>query len=175
MNAACIERVFRDCFAERCRTRVVGGADEPVYQPCDDTQGEHLIYYRSDYASSALHEIAHWCIAGSARRALTDYGYWYEPDRDRESQASFEAMEARPQGLEWIMSEAAGVTFRVSVDNFVLTEADRHQFRRAVKQATTRWLRNGLPPRAMVFVQALITLSRRDRALDADCYEAMPL
>jgi elongation factor P hydroxylase len=174
MDVARIEQVFHDCFAEPYRTRLVGGAEEPLYQPRGEADGEHLIYYRSDYASSALHEIAHWCIAGQSRREQRDYGYWYEPNRDRDSQRSFEAMEVRPQGLEWIMSEAAGVCFRVSVDNFALTEADRHQFRAAVKQQTILWLQDGLPARARTFIQALISHSRRDMALRAESYAEPP-
>ena len=66
--AARVEQVFNDCFAHSCNTRLCGGADEPLYQPAATPAGFHALYYRGDYFASALHEVAHWCIAGAQRR-----------------------------------------------------------------------------------------------------------
>ena len=100
---ALFDRVFR----EDQNTVLVAGGEEPVYLPADERFPHHRIVFRHDYVASALHEVAHWCVAGAARRALTDYGYWYAPDgRSTERQAEFEAVEARPQALEWIFSSA---------------------------------------------------------------------
>ena len=70
---------FDDCFLETFNTRLVGGAEEPLYLPSTKTLPAR-IFFRSDYVSSALHEISHWCIAGEKRRDQEDYGYWYETD-----------------------------------------------------------------------------------------------
>src|SRR5690606_16580490 len=93
-------------------------AQEPLYQPDATVDGIHLLYYRADYFASALHETAHWCIAGEARRRLTDFGYWYAPEgRSAAAQRSFEEVESRPQALEWLFSQACAYPFRISVDN----------------------------------------------------------
>ncbi len=53
------------------------------------------------FYASALHEIAHWCIAGENRCQQVDYGYWYEPNgRSEERQFEFEKVEVKPQALE---------------------------------------------------------------------------
>ena len=86
-----LEFVFNQCFAATEHTQLRGGAEEPLYQPASGAGGMHLLFYREDYFASALHEIAHWCIAGSARRRMVDFGYWYAPDgRDAQQQAAFE-------------------------------------------------------------------------------------
>ena len=75
-----LERAFADCFADKLHTRLQGGADEPLYQPALQQGHSHVLHYRADYFASALHEVAHWCIAGTARRRQVDFGYWYAPD-----------------------------------------------------------------------------------------------
>ena len=112
-----LEQVFRDCFYATHRTRLVGGAAEPLYLPAQEGR-DAMIFYREDYPASALHEVAHWCIAGPARRELEDYGYWYAPDgRSAEQQRAFERVEVRPQAVEWHLALASGVAFTVSADN----------------------------------------------------------
>ena len=75
--------LFNREFALSDKTILIGGATEPYYQP----GSPHRIYFRADYVRSALHEVAHWCVAGRRRRQLPDYGYWYSPDgRDAEQQ-----------------------------------------------------------------------------------------
>ena len=109
-----------DCFnrglGSRHGVRLIGGAAEPLYQPA--SAGEvAIIRYTRDYAASALHELAHWCIAGARRRQLPDYGYWYRPPpRTDAEQAAFFRVELPVQALEARLAAAAGLPFRVSVD-----------------------------------------------------------
>ena len=111
-------RLFETCFAASYNTRLVGGAPEPIYLPADAEEPMHRILFTHDYFRSALHEIAHWCVAGAARREQVDFGYWYAPDgRSAEQQSAFEQVEVKPQALEWLFCEAAGHRFRVSLDN----------------------------------------------------------
>ncbi len=110
--------LFDACFAKEFNTRLVGGGDEPVYLPAGASCAFHRIVFRDDYFASALHEVAHWCVAGAARREQVDYGYWYAPDgRDSNQQAVFERVEVCPQALEWMFCQAAGYRFRPSADN----------------------------------------------------------
>jgi elongation factor P hydroxylase len=80
-----------------------------VSEPSDRARHFGLL---KDYLASALHEVAHWCLAGVERRKLEDYGYWYSPDgRSRGEQSAFENVEARPQALEWILSDTCNSCF----------------------------------------------------------------
>jgi elongation factor P hydroxylase len=153
-----LEQVFARCFASRWRTRLAGGGDEPFYQPAVDGRSCHMLYYRSDYFASALHETAHWCMAGEQRRQLPDFGYWYAPDgRNQQQQLAFEAVEAKPQALEWLFSRACGYRFRISVDNLGAPGGvpDTEPFRRQVLSAARGWQQGGLPQRADIFFRAL--------------------
>ena len=141
--------LFDELFLASENTRLVQGGDEPVYLPADAGCPEHRIVFRLDYAPSALHEIAHWCIAGAARRQLLDYGYWYSPDgRDAPTQREFERLEARPQALEWLLNEACGMRFRPSVDNLHGAPGDLPAFAAAIAREAAAYCVNGLPPRA---------------------------
>ena len=99
---------------------LVGGASEPLYLPSGKHRQNAEIHFREDFPSSALHELAHWCLAGKKRREREDYGYWYDAIRDASQQQNFEAVEVMPQSIEWILSVAAGLEFRVSSDNFLI-------------------------------------------------------
>ncbi len=108
------------------------------------------------FFSSALHEIAHWCIAGEKRRLLEDYGYWYCPDgRDATQQANFEKVEIKPQAIEWAFTEAAGRKFQVSTDNLNGAEPDREGFTKNVAAQLESFRAHGFPPRAERFINAL--------------------
>jgi len=160
-SAAEIASCFNRLFGSGYRVAMVGGGCEPEYLPATEiTPG--CIRYRSDYAHSALHEAAHWCIAGTRRRQQVDYGYWYQPPpRDECSQRSFERVEARVQALESILTAAAGMVFRVSlddVDNLFTCEAE---FAEAVRLEQAQWRNRGLPPRAETFRRGLEQLSRQ--------------
>jgi len=150
-----LERVFAQCFWQEYQTRLLGGAPEPLYQPGSGSQ-YHRLYYREDYFSSALHEVAHWCIAGSERRKQLDFGYWYAPDgRDQRAQKAFEAVEIKPQALEWHFSRACGYRFCISLDNLEGSANAQPQFSAAVLAQAQNWERAGLPVRGQRFIKAL--------------------
>ena len=158
LEPADLERLFTACFLDETRTVLVGGGDEPLYVPSSDpSSAPHRIVYREDYFASALHEVAHWCLAGAARRELEDYGYWYAPDgRTPEQQAEFERVEVRPQALEWILSEACGFEFNLSADNLGGGCGPSEAFAQNVAAERERLLAEGLPERAARFREALL-------------------
>ena len=174
MNAADVCEVFNVTFRNSHRTCIEGGADEPLYQPADNDINCHRIFFRSNYASSALHEIAHWCLAGQDRLKLVDYGYWYEQSRDLDKQRAFEDAELAPQSLEWILSKACGIPFTVSCDNFDVCATDREKFRHRLREVTLARLVAGLPGRAMTFVDRLGNESSTRLALDSSTYQGLP-
>ncbi|MCB1703303.1 MAG: elongation factor P hydroxylase [Halioglobus sp.] len=158
-RAGRLEQVFNNCFADRFNTRLCGGADEPLYQPAAVAGAPHILYYRLDYFASALHEVSHWCIAGARRRCQVDFGYWYAPEgRTIQQQLAFEAVECKPQALEWYFSKACGYRFQVSTDNLALAGEGTHDaaaFLRAVQQQALQWQQQGLPTRAGIYYRAL--------------------
>ena len=169
MLAEQICETFNGCFAQT-HTKLVGGASEPLYEP---GEREARLYFREDYASSALHEIAHWCIAGADRRQQPDYGYWYREKRDIKQQRTFENVEVKPQALEWIFSVAAGVGFRVSRDNFDESTLDMNEFSAEVHAAVIALL-DGLPPRGERFIHALVAQTGNKQALKNGTYREPP-
>lgn len=133
---------------------LVGGASEPFYLPGQPNQ----VLFRADYVRSALHEVAHWCVAGRRRRGLPDYGYWYTPDgRSAERQAAFFLVEAKPQAIESLFCEALNVAFAPSVDNLVHASSDSalRAFEKRIGVWRARLLGGGLPRRASRFMAAL--------------------
>lgn len=155
-DAAVLEALFFQTFTPTFATLLKGGADEPFYRAPRDGQPA-VIHYRHDYVASALHEVAHWCIAGEHRRQLDDFGYWYAADgRDPLQQQAFEQVEVKPQALELLFSRACGLPFRVSVDNLALPDYDAGGFAIRVEQQAQEWLAQGtLPPRAARWIAAL--------------------
>ena len=162
-----LTRLFNRVFAVSDKTALIGNAAEPYYQP----GSPHRIYFRSDYLRSALHEVAHWCVAGRCRRHLPDYGYWYSPDgRQADQQQAFFAVEARPQAIERCFCEAIGIPFSPSVDN-VGTQIELQHLRRfeaRIQEWCDQFERTGLPPRAARFVTALRSMSRLSREPASD-------
>ncbi|HNE26288.1 MAG TPA: elongation factor P hydroxylase [Pseudomonadales bacterium] len=155
-TAADIEQVFNALFAAPLNTVLIGGAPEPFYRPADDEDARHRIFYREDFVSSSLHEVAHWMVAGEARRLLPDWGYWYAPDgRDAVQQQIFEQMEVKPQALEWLLHAACGLRFRVSLDNLSEGAGDGSAFKDRVYEQTCHYIRNGVHERMQSFYQAL--------------------
>ncbi|EAR08268.1 elongation factor P hydroxylase [Reinekea blandensis] len=135
------------------QTCLVAAVDEPLYLPMSDTQRWHEIQFAHGYFNSALHELAHWCVAGFERRQLTDYGYWYEPDgRTAEQQREFERVEVRPQAIEWHLTLASNRRFQVSVDNLSGEPTDAAPFRESVRRQAWQFQENGLPDRAQTLV-----------------------
>jgi elongation factor P hydroxylase len=158
--AHCIDdiiQIFNNTYFEAYNTKLELGGDEPIYLPADQNYASHRIIFARGYYASALHEIAHWCVAGPQRRLLEDYGYWYEPDgRTADKQAQFEQVEVRPQAYEWILSASAGFPFRVSCDNLHGEfEPDRLGFTQKVHQEVTYILSQGLPERVAMLSKAL--------------------
>jgi len=150
--------LFNAEFATSHNTRLERGGCEPVYLPADADRSYHRIVFAHGYFTSCLHEIAHWCVAGTERRQQVDFGYWYAPDgRSREQQKVFESLEIKPQALEWIFNVACGHQFRVSTDNLSGDGAfDPEGFKCNVHREVSRRLAEGLPPRALQFTEALI-------------------
>jgi elongation factor P hydroxylase len=124
--------------------------------PLNTLPDGNKIFFTRDYFASALHEVAHWCIAGEERRAKVDYDYWYAPDgRNAQQQACFEQAELKPQALEWAFSLACNKPFKVSNDNLALSNLDSSRFTQAVEAQLLSYLERGLPPRAGRFMQRL--------------------
>jgi elongation factor P hydroxylase len=155
----CIIQLFDRLFLAAENTQLIGDADEPLYIPSSSRAVPHQLIFRENFLSSALHEIAHWCIAGKARRLQQDFGYWYQPDgRTVDEQAKFESMEVKPQALEWIFSNACGQKFTPSADNLNASDgiADDTAFKQALVQQARNWCElKQLPPRAKIFIEAL--------------------
>lgn len=156
-----LEALFTQCFFFKYATKLVGGAQEPLYLPATQNNEHHQIFYRFDYFSSALHEVAHWCIAGNERRQIEDYGYWYEPDgRNTEQQWAFQKVEVKPQAIEMAFSLACNKPFRVSIDNIDASQnslddssiSDEAAFSYAVTKQYHDYCKHGFPPRAQQFI-----------------------
>lgn len=149
-------RLFDASFADSENTVLVRGDAEPLYLPADDENPRNRIIFAHGFFASALHEIAHWCIAGRERRRQVDYGYWYRPDgRNADEQREFENVEAKPQAIEWAFSRACGKPFEVSIDNLSGVPVDRQQFEGKVKAALEHYEKHGFPPRARRFLAVL--------------------
>ncbi len=156
-----VSQLFENLFAESHNTRLIGGADEPIYLPARGEQQYHRLVYKYDYLSSALHEIAHWCIAGADRVLKQDFGYWYQPDgRSAMEQMRFQQVEVKPQALEWMFATACGHSFSISLDNLSGEEIQDPQaeqlFERAVANQCKDWCHTrDLPPKAKQFINQL--------------------
>lgn len=155
-----IEQCFYDCFFEEYQTRLVGGADEPLYQPKNAELDVHTIFYRADYVSSALHEASHWCLASEEKLLLEDYGFWYIPESERtiEQQMRFMKVEAKPQALERLFSEQIGLKFRPSLDSFICSENVVKMFHESIENTYQKFLKEGLSGRSFKFFNALASL-----------------
>lgn len=148
--------LFNRLFLPTYNTELVAGGDEPIYLPADQHYPHHRIIFAHGFYASALHEIAHWCVAGPERRLLEDFGYWYKPDgRSAEEQAEFERVEVRPQAYEWILNQAAGRRFHFSADNLSAGLGPSETFQRNVLARVHEVLAQGLPPRMQMLVDAL--------------------
>lgn len=165
--------IFNRLFKVSEGTVLVKGDDEPVYLPRDEVHAEDRVIFAHGFYASALHEISHWCIAGSGRRRKVDYGYWYQPDgRTPEQQREFESVEVKPQALEWIFAEAANFRFNLSLDNLSGGGAgDLDQFAHNVCTQARNYIQWGLPARADHFYQALLEFYRQGQRLNASLFQ----
>ncbi|MFK7161443.1 elongation factor P hydroxylase [Marinospirillum sp. MEB164] len=163
-----LKSVFEAVFYPTYRTRLVRGGDEPLYLPAASADEDHQIIYARGFLNSALHEIAHWCVAGPERRLLEDYGYWYCPDgRSSTQQRAFEQVEIRPQAFEQCLTLALGRPFRISADNLSGDPGDTRAFELAVHQQTRRLLegQEPMPLRLGQLLEALCVAWQRPLAL----------
>lgn len=151
-----IHYVFQQLFRDSYGTVLVEGRGEPLYQP---GLGEelHQIIFANGFWSSALHEIAHWCVAGAQRRRLVDYGYWYQPDgRDTATQEAFQAVEITPQAYEWLFTSCVGRPFYLSLDNLAGGGAvDIQGFKAKLRQKALALLADPPPRRCLAFMEGL--------------------
>ena len=151
-----LDALFEGCFGSLFRTRLVGGAGEPFYRAASASDDMAVIHYSHDYFRSALHEVAHWCVAGEERREQDDYGYWYAPDgRSETQQREFEKVEVLPQAWELLFCAACGHPFRVSMDNLDNQPLDVSAFEEAVYAQALRLPRTVPRGRGWLWVQAL--------------------
>ena len=147
---------FDSLLGEKFETELVGGGLEPIYLPQSLGRSKARIVFSHDYFSSALHELAHWCVAGEERRQQEDYGYWYEPDgRSEELQRIFEQVEVKPQATEWLLSKACGVKFRVSADNLTSNALPSNSFKLAIYKQVQVFCCGDLPERSRLLVTGL--------------------
>lgn len=147
--------IFNHTFRDSYNTVLIAGEDEPVYLPAEGVHKQHRIVFAHYFYASALHEIAHWLVAGEQRRLLVDYGYWYEPDgRDAGQQAEFEKVEVTPQAIEWALAASCGFKFEVSADNLSGISIDRLGFKHKVHDKVICFLQNGFAERTMLLIDA---------------------
>ena len=162
--ADALASTFNRTFASRYATVMIGGAAEPLYVPQVGALPARIFYTR-DFAASVLHEAAHWCIAGRARRVLVDYGYAYAPPpRSLDDRLAFFRAECDVQALECVFARCAGRDFRISADDFGATAEEREAFARAVEERAAERAR-ALRGRAAAFAAALRGASHREAAL----------
>ncbi len=130
-------------------TRLAGGFDEPFYKASRGGAPAE-IRFTQDFERSALHELAHWCVAGTERRRLDDYGYWYAPDgRTNTQQQLFFQVEITPQAIEKHFCVALDIPFAVSVDNLGNVAVDGiAEFSVVVEDRFIHYALTGLPMRA---------------------------
>ena len=154
--------LFNGLFEQSENTILLGNAEEPLYLPSDEKSPFNRIIFTRDYFASALHEIAHWCIASPERRKLVDYGYWYYPEgRNAEQQALFEQAEVKPQALESLFSQVAGAPFIISQDNLSAGHmGGSAAFEQKIAEQVQRYLSQGLPARAESFKNSLVNFYR---------------
>ncbi|MCF6345572.1 MAG: elongation factor P hydroxylase [Thiomicrorhabdus sp.] len=158
--------LFNNAFKIRHQTVLVCCEKEPIYRPADANHPYHRIIFAHGFFASALHEIAHWCVAGKKRRLLEDFGYWYIPDgRTAKQQANFEKVEVKPQALEWIFSISANTTFHFSADNLANGCQASNDFQQAVLAQVQHYLTHGLPKRAQQWSNELVKQFRPNHPL----------
>ncbi len=168
LDCVAIQRIFEQQFREKYRVELRGGGSEPLYLPAEKPEAYHQLIYTYDYPASALHEIAHWCLATARQLNLRDWGHWYIPDgRNAEQQRRFQQAEARVQALEWILSRAAGRPFRESSDNLSGEAGDQQSFREAICSQILIYCERGLPPRALQLAQAFAAARQGEFVLRA--------
>ncbi len=165
MDQVRLVQAFNTCFKVSENTVLEGGAEEPWYLPAHANPDAPIavLRYRADYAASALHEVAHWCLVNKTQRQLPDFGFEYlPPPRTRQEQIAFFKAELRAQSLERVFSQSAGLAFRVSTDDFdpeheELT-AEFEQRVTGYEQTTLQWMTELAGARAWQFNQSILLI-----------------
>lgn len=166
--------LFNQTFLPLRNTQLVCCEEEPIYRPANpgNNHPHHQIIFAHGFFASALHEIAHWCVAGSERRLLEDFGYWYQPDgRSPEQQAEFEKVEIKPQALEWIFSMSAGFPFVFSADNLTGNAAPSDTFQKNVLDQVGTYLTQGMPEDAQIWSRILLEHYQPGYSLSATLFK----
>lgn len=160
-------KIFNQLFEKSENTLLKMGAKEPFYRAAKEGKPA-VIFAREDYFSSALHEIAHWTIAGLERRKLDDFGYWYEPEgRSEKQQKEFESVEVKPQAIEWLLSMACNHPFHFSADNLSRSLDASEEFTTSVKLQAAEYLNNSsMPDRASLLFKKLKQQYRNGRQVE---------
>jgi len=147
--------VLNDQYLDQYNTKLMGGFDEPFYKAANEGKPAE-IQFSHDYIRSALHELAHWCVAGVERRKIDDYGYWYAADgRNQEQQNEFFKLEVKPQTIEWAFSIVCGVKFEASVDNLNNQVRGVILFQINLKTQLEQYITNGFPKRAQEIIDLI--------------------
>ncbi len=166
--------IFNNTFCASFNTQLVLGSDEPVYLPANSESSYHRILFANGFYRSALHEIAHWLVAGEKRRLIEDYGYWYAPDgRNAAQQAEFEKVEIVPQAIEWALSSSCGISFEVSVDNLSEISIDQAAFKGKVRKQVNQYLQQGFSSRTNQLLNACHVFYQTPR-LTEDSFKNQP-
>lgn len=167
-----IKSVFEQEFGQSHHIRLIGGAEEPLYLPAQANQHHNHLIYTRDYPASALHEMAHWCLASAEQLTQKDWGHWYMPDgRSAEQQRTFQRAEARVQAIEWVLSVAAGRPFRESSDNLSGEAIDANEFRDQIYQQVQRFCEQGLPERAGQLFSAFVKARGENLVLSKNLFK----
>lgn len=155
MDLETFTRILNKQYLHRYGTILTGEHKEPFYRaPSNGRAAE--IQFKRDYIRSAMHELAHWCLAGKERRLLDDFGYWYlEDGRTQTQQEAFFKVEVRPQAIEWAFATVCGAPFEVSVDNLENHVSGSLKFQDMVHQQISEYLNSGYPRRAQEILHLL--------------------
>ena len=155
MTLPVILNLLNTKYLNKFNTKLIGGFDEPFYQ-ASVSGSVSEIQFSHDYIRSALHELAHWCVAGEERRKIDDYGYWYAEDgRNQQQQDAFFQVEIKPQAIEWAFSIICGVKFEASVDNLHNSVAGVDEFKKNLIIQSRNYICNGFGLRVAEIIQIL--------------------
>ncbi len=140
-------KLLNSNYLNHYNTKIVGGFNEPFYKTFEGKQPAQ-IQFSHDYIRSALHELAHWCVAGKERRKQDDFGYWYAADgRNQQQQNEFFKVEIKPQAIEWAFSIVLGIPFEASVDNLGTQVQGVDEFNNNLRNQLSEYVKNGFPKR----------------------------
>lgn len=150
-----LTKLLNQSYLKDYQTVLIGGFDEPFYQASINGKIAE-IQFSHDYIRSALHELAHWCVAGVERRKTDDYGYWYAQDgRNQQQQDEFFKLEIKPQAIEWAFSIICGVKFEASVDNLINSVEGIDEFKSSLSKQLRIYLDGGFSKRVSEIIRIL--------------------